>query len=199
MATLEELVQHPESVDVPRGHLKIVPYNGALDPEAHAFLPWLWKRLVDDGLVSIYFPGQEETGFSNFVKLISGGEEVVLVVVRDEEDKLSTDIVGFCSWNPIYLGQVNTVLAGFIFFKKFWDKKITDESAHLIMQHWFEKREDIDIALGIVARKNIPTLRFLKRVGWTQSGTIPNMSQFSGEVCDAVMWYKTKEEHLRGK
>jgi hypothetical protein len=34
----------------------VIPYNANYDPNAANFLPWLWAKLKEDGLIRLYFP-----------------------------------------------------------------------------------------------------------------------------------------------
>src|SRR6266705_1895765 len=65
------------------GAVHVIPYNATIDPQADAFLPWMWKRMQQDDLVDYYFPGQKDTGFATFVRLFSGDAQVALFTVDD--------------------------------------------------------------------------------------------------------------------
>lgn len=167
----------------------VVPYDASIDPEAHRFLPFFWNSLKEDGLTEVYFPGDAETGFSRFVYLLSGGEEVLIVGKKTTKQ---LDIVGFASWTQLPFGQSASILAGFVFLKKYWDHKISDAAAEKIMRHWFEERK-YDVALGFVSSLNRPALKFLTRNKWEQAGTIPKLHEFHGKPTDAVMFHMTRE------
>ena len=167
----------------------VVPYDASIDPEAHRFLPFFWNSLKEDGLTGVYFPGDAETGFSRFVHLLSGGEEVLIVGKKTEKQ---LDIVGFASWTQLPFGQSASILAGFVFLKKYWDHKVSDAAAEKIMRYWFETRK-YEAALGVISTLNRPVLKFLARLKWERAGVIPKVHQFRGKLSDGVMFYMTKE------
>lgn len=169
----------------------VIPYNASVDPEAHKFLPWLWNEMKTQGLVSLYFPGQENTGFANFVKLFSGGENILLVVVCNEEG-LPAKAMGFATWNPMQFMNSNAAVAGFVFFKEFWDHIHSDEAARRIMDFWFNTA-GLDVVLGIIAEKNTLAKRFVSRLGWVHVGEVPQLHAYQGKQCDASIWYMTKD------
>src|SRR5882724_2890924 len=65
-------------VELPRA-IEFIPYNAIYDPQADSFLAWMWRRMQEDDLVELYFPGQKETGFATFVRLFSGDAQVALI------------------------------------------------------------------------------------------------------------------------
>lgn len=183
----------------PNGVLAI-PYNAHFDPNADKFLPWFWQRLKDDGLVSLYYPGQEETGFALFVKLLSNAPQtqVALVVPNNVEGLPDGEPIGFVSWEPGLFGKPNAATAGFIFLKRFWDSKHTTDAANSVMRLWFEQLE-MELVVGVIATANIAAQRFMPRVGWAKMGILPNMTSFTGKECDASLWYITRDMWKVGK
>lgn len=176
------------------GTVDVVLYNANSDPYASAFLPYLWKRLVDDGLVSLYFPGSEQTGFAAFVKLFSSDTSILLVRKLNDKGEV-IDIVGFATLELMPFGMAMAAHAGFIFLKKWWDHYTTTQAAVRIMDTWFSWKEPkLDVVIGIIAERNVLARRFLSRIGWTHSGVIPYVHQYGGERSDASVWYITREQ-----
>jgi len=95
----------------------VVPYNARDDKISDLLLPSLWKQLKEDGIAELYFPGQSETGFADFVELMSGkGTSVALCALPNEKNEPQT-IIGFITWSPMKMGQANIAMAGFEFFR----------------------------------------------------------------------------------
>src|SRR5882724_13029091 len=83
----------------------VVPYNARDDKISDLILPALWKQLKEDGIAELYFPGQSETGFADFVELMSGkGTSVALCALPNERNEPQT-IIGFITWSPMKMGQ----------------------------------------------------------------------------------------------
>lgn len=199
MSVLDTLAGSPTTPPTDRepktpNGVQAIPYNANWDKDADRFLPWFWERLKADGLVTLYYPGQEETGFAAFVKLMSNAPQtqIALVVPKNVEGLPDGEPIGFVSWEPMTFGSGNGASAGFIFLRKFWDAKHTVDAANAVMKLWFEVL-NLDLVIGIVAQENTPALRFLSRIGWQKLGALPGMHTFKGKASDAVLHYVTKE------
>ena len=195
MGTLDTLAGGGSTLkDVPRkvSGVDVVPYTADLDPQADKFLPWMWNKLKEDGLVELYFPGQSEFGFANFVKMFSSNDtKVLLVVTKDAEGKFD-QAVGFATWQPMPLGATNAAMVGFVFLKDFWDRHVSVEAAQSIMRYWFDTSH-IDVTVGAVAADNHLAQRFLLRIGWEKVGVLPAMHQYEGKQSDATLWCMTRQ------
>lgn len=173
--------------------VKVIPYDASLDTMADKFLPWFWERLKADGLVELYFPGASETGFADFVKLMSSRDTRILLVTTKDESDQPEKFVGFASWQPMPFGQALAGIAGFIFLKEFWGSGTSVVAAEEIMRYWFEKAK-LDVMLGVIAERNKLANGFMERVGWTRMGAVPLLHVYQNEQCPAVFWYITKDE-----
>ena len=172
-----------------------IPYDARNDPDNARMLPWFWSRLVEDGLVHLYYPGQETTGFAEFVKMFSGGSNILMLATKDAEGK-PDKALGFVSWEPLPLGAKQTAIAGFIFFREFWDHKHSTDAANEVMKYWFTKENPLDLVVGVVAEKNVVAMRFLSRLGWEKSGVLTGCHLWKGEECDAILWTVKKGDFL---
>jgi RimJ/RimL family protein N-acetyltransferase len=173
----------------------VLPYNARFDEHADAFLPWMWKRMQEDDLVDYYFPGQKSTGFAAFVGLMSGGASVALVLHPDETAKWEDRVLGFVSWTDAQMGASNMIIAGFIFFRKFWDVQTTGLAGEKVFKYWFTDTP-AEIVLGVCPALHHTAMRYNKRVGLHEIGRIPLAHLFKGEVCDAVLFALRKDEWL---
>ncbi len=172
--------------------VSVVPYNACLDPQADAFLPWMWKRMQQDDLVDYYFPGQKDTGFATFTRLMSGDAEVALFVNEAESKQWDDRITGFITWTPTRMGASDMIIAGFIFFRKFWDHHTTQDAGQVAFAHWF--KGTTQVVLGLCPALHIAAMRYNKRVGLREIGRIPLAHTYKGESCDAVLYAMTREE-----
>ena len=171
----------------------VVPYNARDDKISDLLLPSLWKQLKEDGIAELYFPGQSETGFADFVELMSGkGTSVALCALPDEENRPKT-IIGFITWSPMKMGQANIAMAGFEFFRNYWDHHTTDEAAKAAFKFWFTET-NIDVVMGACPETHRTAMRYNQRIGLKRVGTVPLAHVFRGQKCDAVLWAMTREE-----
>lgn len=188
--------------------LDVIPYNAANDPQAHLFLPWFWKRLKDDGVISLYFPGDADCSFGPFVALFNDTSVHKLLFVtadaplrRDgafvegEFKPTVKDAVGFATWAPMNLGGKLVGNAGFIFLRDYWDRHTTVLATRRGMKFWFEEMTPrLDMAIGMNPLGNILVQRFLPRIGWTRMGTIPIPQYYASAYSDMALWYITREQ-----
>jgi len=173
--------------------VNVIPYNAIYDPQADAFLPWMWKKMQADDLVDYYFPGQKDTGFATFVRLMSGDAEVALFTVDDPEKQWENTIVGFITWSPSRMGASDVIIAGFIFFRKFWDHHTTDEAGRVAFEYWF-KNTPAQIVLGVCPSLHATAMRYNKRIGLHEIGRIPLAHMYKGDPCDAILYAITREQ-----
>jgi RimJ/RimL family protein N-acetyltransferase len=98
------------------------------------------------------------------------------------------------------MGMSNVVIAGFNFFREFWDHKTTDAAGVVAFNYWFTASEPpVEVVLGSCPATHVVALRYNKRVGLKETGRIPLAHIFKGERCDAVLVAMTREEwRIRG-
>jgi len=193
MSTLDVLagLTPPPTLQAPE--IGFVLYDARNDPQAPDFLPYIWRRMQKDDLVDYYFPGQKDTGYATFVRMMSGDANVALVTVPDDSHQWDKTITGFISWTPLHLGAAEMIVAGFIFFREFWDHKTTDQAARGAFDLWF-RNTSAENVIGVCPSDHIVALRYNRRIGLKEIGRIPNGHLFKGKVCDAVLVCITRAE-----
>ncbi len=172
---------------------RIVPYNSIYDPQADAFLPYLWKRMQKDDLTEYYFPGQKDTGFASFVRLFSGDGNVALVITDDPGHQWDKTVAGFITWTSSRMGSADVAIAGFIFFREFWNHKTTDDAAVKAFNWWFNEG-GFQTVLGVCPSLHQVAIRYNKRIGLKEIGRIPGAHLFDGKPCDAILYALTKQD-----
>lgn len=205
MSVLDQLVEKPkppkpmEPVMREDGdRVDVVPYNAYRDPQcAHYFLNWFWDRMRENGLLKLYYPDltDDDRMFPTFVRMLSSEvTKVILVILRDAEDKVK-DVIGLSTWEPMQLGPSTVGHCGFIFRHEYWNRRTSIEAGHRIMEHWFTVAEPkLDVAVGLIARDNNLAQRYVRALGWVESGWIHNGQQYEGKPCDAIIWQYTREQ-----
>lgn len=178
---------------VVRGNIRLVPYNAIYDQQADAFLSYMWKRMQKDDVVDYYFPGQKETGFATFVRMMSGDAQVALVITDATSGQWNETVAGFITWTPSRMGANEVIIAGFIFFREFWNHKTTDNAGAASFKYWFTETP-AQVILGVCPSQHFAALRYNKRIGLHEVGRIPLAHLYKGEPCDAVLVAITKDE-----
>lgn len=178
-------------------NVALIPYNAVYDPQAADFLAWMWRRMQQDDLVDYYFPGQKETGYATFVRMMSGDAQVGIVKAATDSTQWDDIIAGFISWTPLTLGTRKMAVAGLVFFKKFWGHKVADEAGAMALRYWFEDT-DVESVLGVCPEPHHLISRYNERMGLHKCGTLKGAHVFRGSSCNATLWELTKDEWLKG-
>lgn len=196
-----ETAHPPQPTAVVTTGLRVIPYDARNDSQAAFMLAWLWSKMQDDDLVDYYFPGQKDTGYATFVRLFSGGEnneaKVALFAVDHPSRQWDDTIPGFITWTTQKMGASDVIVAGFIFFRKFWDHHTTDECAKAAFNHWF-RETPATLVLGVCPSLHAAAMRYNKRVGLHEVGRLPDAHLFKGQKCDAVLMAMKREDWLKG-
>lgn len=179
----------PEQAEV---EIIVIPYTVATDPIGEVFLPGLWKRLRDEGIFDVFFHDYPDTNFAGFVKALSAPDSLIFMVAKQWADR-QIEHMGM-----VTLGQVlDTKLtkrgvAGFLFFKQYWNHKDADEAGHKVLEYWFDTL-GLDVVGGITPKLNRPALAYIHRLGFVSIGDIPHFSTIKGHESPATVSYLTRE------
>lgn len=176
-----------------------VPYDARGDKDAPQALLYFWDRLHKAGLLELYYPGQSDLSFPQFVRLLSGDVKVILFVIKDSADVVK-DFIGLATWAPLDFGGTLVGNAGFLFLPEHWDRQTTIEAVRRGQRYWFEEMEPrLNLAIGMNPSSNLLVQRFLHRIGWTRVGQLPIPQFYAGKMSDMVLWYYTREQYERDK
>jgi RimJ/RimL family protein N-acetyltransferase len=177
-------------------YVDVIPYNAYFDERCREWLYWLYNKLREDDLLRLYYPNVDGTdrSYPMFVRMMSSDTtQVLLVVLKDKATDEVAGLVGIATWERMQFGPSTLGHAGFIFLRDYWDHQTSMAAGRRIMQFWFEEMpEKLDIACGIIAKLNVLANRFVRRLGWTLVGELPNCQQYGGEPCEAVIWQITR-------
>lgn len=188
-------LHQPAPAPAVRG-VQVIPYDARVDPQADAFLAWMWRKMQADDLVDYYFPGQKDTGFATFVRMMSGDASCALVVLENDSDQWEDRIAGFVTWTQMHMGMRNMIVGGFNIFRRFWDHHTPADGAKEAFRMWF-KDMNIETVLGVCPSEHAVAMRFDKRIGMHEIGRIPGAHIFKGQPCDAVLYALGKDEWLQ--
>ena len=180
-------------------YIDVVPYDARADKSAPQALVYFWQRLKDAGLLELYYPGNSDLSFPQFVRLLSGDVKVILFVIKGQ-DEIVKDFIGLATWAPLDFGGTLVGNAGFLFLPEYWERSTTLEACRRGMRYWFEEMEPrLNLAIGMNPSGNILVQRFLHSLGWTRVGTLPIPQFYGGKLSDMVLWYYTREQYEAGK
>lgn len=201
MSVLEQLVEKPkppEPVSPSHGnddYVEVMPYNAYQDPNcAHYGLTWFWDKLREHGLLKLYYPDltDDDRLFPTFVRMLSSASPQVTLVLLKNSGEVK-DLIGIATQDPLGFGKSALSHCGFIFRQEYWNRRISIEAGHRIMEHWFEAEPKLDAAVGLIAQANVLATRYVKALGWVESGWLHQAQQYEGKPCDALIFQYTRE------
>lgn len=177
----------PEVGGKDTGHeIIVIPYFVDTAPAAEFTLPGLWTRLRDEGIFELFFHDHPDLTFGQFVKALSEGDTLIFMVAKKFADG-RMEHMGMAT-----LGQMldtkltKRAIAGFLFFKDYWNHRDADEAGGKILDHWFDV-VGLDTIGGLTPKHNRPALAYIHRLGFVSVGEIPNWSILKGKVSAAVV------------
>lgn len=178
----------------------IVDYTPQTFAGGEVFLPGMWKRMHDDETFGMFFHEGPEMNFWQFVALLSDPVRRVQLIIGHDEKGTAIEHAGFVILDNILLNeQLRRAMGNFVFFKEYWNRHDSLDIGWAVLNNWFGAYK-ADTITGITPEVNVPALRFVKRLGFVESGRIPNFT-IAGGVCAGVFTYMTREmwkaAHLR--
>lgn len=129
----------------------------------------LWDKLVEDKLHTFVFYDADIINRDDFLKFMQSNNNLPVVTFADDK------VAGFA-----WLNGINTsfAFAHFAFYKSAWGK-YTDEIGEELFTYWFSLKNEMgdrifDTLLGLVPEFNERAIKFVKRVGCVEIGSIPD-------------------------
>jgi len=173
--------------------MEIIPYvefQGAWSLD-DSVIVGIWHKMKSQNLTDTVFYGGEIHDSFSFVSMFRNKANLVNVVVNDS--------------NPVALSWLNEfgpnyAKGHFCFFADVWGNK-TDEIGDMILDYWFDIPADLDVIIGQVPAHNRRAIEFVKRIGFTELGTIPMLGHGIDphkRVGDTLL-YLTRGQHGKGE
>lgn len=150
------------------GDCLVLPYNHATrDHFPEAFLPSMYFRMKEEGLLPLVFPQAEPLHLNHVVQYLA--DKPILVVFKKPEYT-----VAGLGWLYQVEGPegARKGSVGFAFFREFQGRHLARQAARLALRWWMTEGK-IDAIFGTVAVHNRIAENFARRVGFNVVGTIP--------------------------
>lgn len=176
--------------------IKIIPYvkNGdgwtITDTQLMGiYLKMLKHRLVD----KVFIMGEADTP-EKFIKVMKNSRNAVNIVVDDSGECLTLSWLNRWGFNHAFVHHC--------FFPEAWGKSSV-EIGKMILKYWFSMKKDsgepiLDVIMGKTPESNRLAVKFIKRMGFTIIGTVPDIcfDIKSGKKIGAVFSYIKRETVL---
>jgi RimJ/RimL family protein N-acetyltransferase len=153
------------------GTITIIPYvevNGMRTiPDER--LKDIYNRMANEGTLSTVFYGSQINSEADFINFFKNGSNFICVAFLDKE------MCGF-TW----INSLNETYAfmHFCFFKEFWGKRM--EGIGKACFDYYKSWNRFKVFIGMIPDFNKRAIKFAKRMGYVELGTIPEMVKESG-------------------
>ena len=132
----------------------------------------MWDKIVEDELNTIVFYDADIRSKEEFLEFMQRPANNPVVTLVDNQ------IAGM-AWFNGYDGKM--AFGHFLFFKAIWG--CTDEIGNKVIEYWFSLKKDsgdllFKTILGVIPEFNQKAIRFVKRIGFKELGTIPDFNYF---------------------
>lgn len=155
-------------------------------------LEGLYEQLDTQGSLRwLFLSGEIETKY-DFIKLTRSSNTLLYIVV----DTLNNKVTGI-----FWLNGRTSINCGLhmVVLKEYWGDSITIGKECLI---WiFTNTPRLHSLLSFIPSTNRLAIRYAKKTGWNESGTIPELiwDEYSNQSISGTMFYITKQEVLDGE
>jgi RimJ/RimL family protein N-acetyltransferase len=193
--TVQEERTRPPAVPGAHGHgaleWTVTSFDPLTSPHTETFLPGMWKRMHDDGTFAMFFhEAAPEMTFGQFCAALA--QQQVYLVMGHDNAKGTYEHAGFVSLTNIFLHErVKRATGNFCFFHEYWNRHDTLAMARAVLDAWFGVL-DADCITGVTPRQNRAAIAFVKRIGFTVVGDIPQFTTYENEPSAAAISYMTK-------
>ena len=180
-----------------RGDLQLIPYSPNCGVYKEDVLLALHKRLKEEDLWDTLFHEDAGVSLLGFMNFFSTDKTLLQILSVVKEDG-TTDLAGMAWVSELCKcgGVLSRGEISFLFFRDYQSPSFTDRFGDMILEFWFEIL-GLDVVMGITPEPNRPARIYVKRVGGTECGRIPNWTTFKGNVVAGVITSITKEDYRK--
>lgn len=184
--------------------LGVFPYMKGTQVFRDGMLPFLYKKLQEEGKVALTFCGENKS-MDEFVSYFHRVR--TLMVLCEIGDLIDPDDpagakkltpVGFC-WldSPVGVDGARSAAPGEAFFDNASKRSSARDLARLALGYSFHDLK-INVLHGVQLASNIAARNFSTRMGFTEVGIIPRRLYHNGKLEDARVMMLTEEEFMPG-
>lgn len=154
----------------------------------------LYGQLLFEGLVPIVFCQGSVKSPGDLLMIFKKPDNISVFVIDEDYT-----IGGFAFLNGV---SRNSAYVHFCFLKRMWGKKST-EAGGALLNYWFSipgrSGPLFDVLLGIIPETNRRAIRYIKRLGWTTLGVIPEIcyDAYRDQNMGGLVSYLAREDHGR--
>lgn len=165
----------------------IIPYvelnNGWSISDEH--MEWVFTRMLKCRLVKRTFPAATILTHADWITMVKSPANIVCIATNIETVVAVAWLNGF---------NRNHAWGHFCFFPEAWGKSV--DVGRQIVKRWFSQIEKLDVILGRTPSDNRLAIKFAKRLGMTESGTLPmiGFDTFKNQKTDVVLSYIKRGE-----
>lgn len=171
-----------------RNDKMFLPYTPKIVSFKEDVLVDIYKRLKNENLYEIIFHDNPQMTFNQFISFFSS-ELVSLSFFCVLENEVEYP-AGMC-WLTDFANIDNRgkrANGSFVFFKDFQKPNYTNDFGKMALDFWFHEL-GVSVISGLTPSDNRSAMIYIKRLGFIESGRIPNYTILNGNICDGVITY----------
>ena len=153
----------------------------------------IYHRLIEEDLYKTVFHETPEMTYWNYLQAMTLPSTLVQVFCDIGGEK--PQVAGM-AW-LMALEQTGSGLVkglgNFCFFRNYHYPDWTSEFGKMCVSYWIDTLE-VHSIVGVMPEPNRAAIRYAKRVGFQEVGTLKRHTIFNEEICDAVVTQITAEE-----
>lgn len=161
------------------GTINILPYTeiNGIRTISDNDIKDIFSRMKQEGTLKTVFYNESITNEDEFLRFFKCGSNFIVVAYLDKE---------MCGFGWINNLNKTYAFTHFCFFKEYWGEK-TDGIGKACLDY-FDSWDSFKVFVGMVPAFNKRAIKFVKRMGYTEIGTIPEMVENSGMT---ILYRKT--------
>jgi len=168
----------------------VLPYLADSDELGSVRLPVFWQRLHEEGIFELFFHDHPDMSFSRFVRSLTQPDDLIFMIGKSWSDG-RIEHMGMATLSQILDNSLTKrAVAGFLFFKAYWNHRDADEAGRKVISMWFNELKLKTIA-GLTPKVNRPALAYIHRLGFVSIGEMPDFCLFKGRSVPATVSYLT--------
>jgi RimJ/RimL family protein N-acetyltransferase len=184
-----------ESFNYIREDKILLPYlPGKIDFKEDVLVD-IYNKLKEQNLYNVVFHDNSKMTFNQFISFMSSPNiAVAFFCINENGIELP---VGICWLTDINTSEnkIKRANGSFVFFTEYQSPRYTTSFGKMALSFWFEQL-NVDVVTGLTPSMNRSALIYIKRIGFKELGRLPRYTILSGDICDGVITYMSKDMFL---
>jgi len=158
----------------------LVPYSR--ETVEDRVLEWFWNQMEANGLHKVVFYSGHIRSANDFMTFIK--TQAVALLVVDKETRVPLAMGWLTDWCD------RRAFAHFCVLPDGWEQ--SEIMGRRVLEFWLTM---FNLIMGMIPKRNTRAIEYVKRIGMTVVGEIPNVVQIDGNYETGIICYIAKENY----